>query len=1192
MTVDLEEIKININAVLTSGGGRLTETQFLRDYRSLIGQLPYTQLGHKDVRSLISSLGGFYYTRSPTGENVINAGFDPKTAHISSLIARQRKKPGSGGRKTSRPRLPPRHMIRRASYSVPSYTRPVPRSTVQVQSAQPQYENPPIVPQRKALSFQNPPIVPQRKPLSSQNPPIVPQRKPQAPADPQPSQNTHEEKASPLKTVRTAAQDRLSQRTLDVGAAQSRIASWLSSRVQSSRSSPIRKASEHPAVSVEALTSHSATPKPALVNGAFSGITNGPLSSHAPVGGVTYSRMCSPNPVNEIVGGSYSTAASMNVITNVFSMNSALDMLRSLIESIPSVQMPVPLMSVVVEPPQSQTSRGRLAQQQVQFKSYVEEISYLAKSLGLGEPIYKYVERKPTRQKPVFIAKLKIGDNLLFSSFPDEKGTCEEAQEFVAKLACDELRCRPRATDDVDDVIVSERVFKIVERKPNGMVESGIVKEYENIYNSSLPISWLEVIADSPRFTVEQTLNGRNAIVYPNLNIQDQVSQEIPVTMPVATVETQSTSSPEPILSNGNVLHNFLPKKMCKDMNANTVPCSLPKLVLPVPKDGTWDVFVCSSSDSGVWVRFIGDEYDAKYNDLITDLEIKMFSSSEPVTDPVVDHYYCCKFDNNWLRVQLKEIVKIDGSEDEGVVFLIDNGELDTIPLSELRIIGEEYLRLPGQAVQCSLAYVDVTYEEAQTYIINHVIGSSFVAEVLKFSEDLPKIVLHNTENPEPINVNICILDSIVKKLPQPKLLAGLNFVRLSHVEKETKPFVQIKGKELLFLERILDDISLLDLVAIHGVNAHPRLHMDSKHVFLVRSRRCPNSWRRGVIENTSDKRNPVVKFVDYGYVERVLLSDIFDSLKVLPPISKYPIQAVEVSLADLPESYMQPGVVKRLTELAPPDEFVIGKVDQNTGGLRLSKRIAPENLITSINDSILFSYDELKNVPDSTSVEVKSAVLGCQGLQDVSSHPLPIYQVPTGIEFFNVHVSMSSNPSNFMVQPIDELKSFNTMMQEMQEYYESTHHTMDTPAIQELQENRAFAAKHPCDLQWYRVSIVAALSQTVISVRYSDYGDVGLVALDRIRYLEPTFKKIPALAIRAKLHGVNPLNVDWSVEECTYFNSLVQDNAYPSKIEKVNHDTINNSWRISLTLFDTSNEDMDINIAEHLVEKGYAGRA
>lgn len=78
----------------------------------------------------------------------------------------------------------------------------------------------------------------------------------------------------------------------------------------------------------------------------------------------------------------------------------------------------------------------------------------------------------------------------------------------------------------------------------------------------------------------------------------------------------------------------------------------------------------------------------------MNDLELKLLSHCVPATDVIIDDYYVAKFDNCWVRVQLKEVAN---GADECQVFLIDNGEVDTIPLSELYVLDNEFLGLPAQ---------------------------------------------------------------------------------------------------------------------------------------------------------------------------------------------------------------------------------------------------------------------------------------------------------------------------------------------------------------------------------------------------------------------------------------------------------------------------------------------------------------
>lgn len=77
------------------------------------------------------------------------------------------------------------------------------------------------------------------------------------------------------------------------------------------------------------------------------------------------------------------------------------------------------------------------------------------------------------------------------------------------------------------------------------------------------------------------------------------------------------------------------------------------------------------------------------------------------------------------------------------------------------------------QALQCRLAYIDLRFEEAQSYVLSHVIGSSFVAEVMvpPSENTMATVVLHNTEHEgKPVNMNFNILNEIIKSLSCPKL--------------------------------------------------------------------------------------------------------------------------------------------------------------------------------------------------------------------------------------------------------------------------------------------------------------------------------------------------------------------------------------------------------------------------------------
>lgn len=87
---------------------------------------------------------------------------------------------------------------------------------------------------------------------------------------------------------------------------------------------------------------------------------------------------------------------------------------------------------------------------------------------------------------------------------------------------------------------------------------------------------------------------------------------------------------------------------------------------------------------------------------MMNDLEMSLLSSpGQKVQNPQVNSYYAVKFDACWCRVKLLEINE-NGEEQTAEVFLLDNGEEDTIPLDDLRVLHDDYLKIPPQVKTCA----------------------------------------------------------------------------------------------------------------------------------------------------------------------------------------------------------------------------------------------------------------------------------------------------------------------------------------------------------------------------------------------------------------------------------------------------------------------------------------------------------
>ncbi|XP_044261452.1 tudor domain-containing protein 7-like isoform X2 [Tribolium madens] len=88
------EIISRIRSCLISTKGQVTLRQLEDDYRTLLGErIPYAKLGYKSLESFITSIPTIITSRSPSGEIFVDAQVSEKTAHISSMVRKQKSVP-------------------------------------------------------------------------------------------------------------------------------------------------------------------------------------------------------------------------------------------------------------------------------------------------------------------------------------------------------------------------------------------------------------------------------------------------------------------------------------------------------------------------------------------------------------------------------------------------------------------------------------------------------------------------------------------------------------------------------------------------------------------------------------------------------------------------------------------------------------------------------------------------------------------------------------------------------------------------------------------------------------------------------------------------------------------------------------------------------------------------------------------
>ena len=232
----------------------------------------------------------------------------------------------------------------------------------------------------------------------------------------------------------------------------------------------------------------------------------------------------------------------------------------------------------------------------------------------------------------------------------------------------------------------------------------------------------------------------------------------------------------------------------------------LPKLILPSEK--YWEIYVTIvTNTSSITVRLLGENYQDKFEDLCTEMELHYFDLDKipPVASPAIGRYYAAKLDSDWHRVK---ITRIDS--DVITCYFVDHGDVDDLKLSDLREIHEKFLTLPAQAKEISLAGLeDLSDDENATSLLrNAILGRSLAAEV---TEGSSLIVYDVSDKTKDVNINKKILEELSGEdgetcgLP----VGGEKIpVYLSYISNNGDVFVQRENSTLQLIDKLIDENS------------------------------------------------------------------------------------------------------------------------------------------------------------------------------------------------------------------------------------------------------------------------------------------------------------------------------------------------------------------------------------------------
>ncbi|XP_049949163.1 uncharacterized protein LOC126457138 [Schistocerca serialis cubense] len=183
----------------------------------------------------------------------------------------------------------------------------------------------------------------------------------------------------------------------------------------------------------------------------------------------------------------------------------------------------------------------------------------------------------------------------------------------------------------------------------------------------------------------------------------------------------------------------------------------------------------------------------------------------------------------------------------------------------------------------------------------------------------------------------------------------------------------------------------------------------------------------------------------------------------------------------------------------------------------------------------------------------------------------------------FPVLVSDVTSPSHFCMILYDIRPQLESLMDEIQFFYttEGEKYKMPHSAIC---KGLLCIARYESNQEWHRVQICSVKDgMSKIKINYIDYGTVGYVRSEELRFMHRDFAQLPMQGIPSRLANVEPAVGEWKKEVSNYFLDLVRGKILMAVIDRTNQDNLT-----SVGLVDTSGED-DVHINDQLVLTGHA---
>ncbi|GAB6028423.1 hypothetical protein CHUAL_002583 [Chamberlinius hualienensis] len=791
--------------------------------------------------------------------------------------------------------------------------------------------------------------------------------------------------------------------------------------------------------------------------------------------------------------------------------------------------------------------------------------------LGCAE----YTSHQLHKRSNQYCGVVKINDRV-FSTYPNDSRSREEAENEAAKCALDDLSLEIKRDESTDLKMTSSsavvrRLHKMLSSHHNGIINTAVRDMYEEMYGEKLHDGWMSYVNSNDTVFKKADVDATRSIIYAVL---DDAYQRCRKFSNASSLSTETDSEPKSYSSPPSDSLSDTSGEMddaIKRRNLSLTP------TLNLPEINSWDVYVtCAESTSDIRIRLIGNDYSAKYEAFALEMReyyedsCKTFATLSK-TDIDIGELVAVKEDGCWHRVQIEEII-----EDKVSCLFVDCGDNGKYDIKNLLPLDRQFLTLPFQAVKCQLFNLDAVNDfEINERLVEMIVGHVLIADVVDRSNDVISLKLYDAKERK-YSINELLYIQRLEKVSVPKLETGITQVYRSHIGANGTVFIQLFSSDVHVLENVIEAAVNTQIIAASEIS--------SDSVYLART---ADDFQRVILKSKVENDMVEAYFVDYGRSDRINVCDIFTVNEDYSYIMKVPYQAVACNLRFLPTTVKEwsPEAIQRLEALTPPEQILIVKKTEGITEVELFKRLLPGGELVSINNTLEFDIGFFTEV--SCDEELSFELSSCS---QIKKKALPNLVLPDLRKPCDIHVTLAANPFNFMFQLWKDGEQFDMLMLGMNKYYkvEGKGSYLRYCDILNL-EYYAFCL----DEVWYRVQARVSddlKTSGMVLVKFIDYGDNHVVFIDTLKHLEPQFRELAPQILQGKLAGIRPINKDWHTEDCIRFRELVEEKQFVAILTRIEENEEDGELCFEMKLVNTRGNS-DIYIDKLLIEENRAYR-